>query len=94
MEKGTDWMLVKPVAVSMLCTSEGVKALWPQRQRTRAVHQCGLLTDKAMWPPLRRRLANQLRPACGCLLYPSDAADERSSGSLGGRRVLKKHKTR
>ena len=26
----------------------------------------------------------------GCLLYPSDAADERSSVDLGGRRILKK----
>ena len=27
-----------------------------------------------------------------CLLYTSDAADERSSGDLGGRRILKKKK--
>ena len=25
-----------------------------------------------------------------CLLYPSDAADERSSVALGGRRIIKK----
>ena len=29
----------------------------------------------------------------GCLLYTSDAADERSSVDLGGRRILKKQKT-
>ena len=29
----------------------------------------------------------------GCLLYTSDAADERSSVDLGGRRILKKKKT-
>ena len=28
-----------------------------------------------------------------CLLYTSDAADERSSGDLGGRRIIKKKKT-
>ena len=28
----------------------------------------------------------------GCLLYPSDAADERSSVDLGGRRILKNKK--
>ena len=28
----------------------------------------------------------------GCLLYTSDAADERSSVALGGRRILKKKK--
>ena len=28
----------------------------------------------------------------GCLLYTSDAADERSSVELGGRRIIKKKK--
>ena len=30
--------------------------------------------------------------ALGCLLYTSDAADERSSVDLGGRRIIKKKK--
>ena len=30
---------------------------------------------------------------CICLLYTSDAADERSSVDLGGRRIFKKKKT-
>ena len=30
----------------------------------------------------------------GCLLYTSDAADERSSVDLGGRRIIKKKKRR
>ena len=29
---------------------------------------------------------------CICLLYTSDAADERSSVDLGGRRIIKKKK--
>ena len=29
---------------------------------------------------------------CCCLLYTSDAADERSSVDLGGRRIIKKKK--
>ena len=29
----------------------------------------------------------------GCLLYTSDAADERSSVDLGGRRIIKKKQT-
>ena len=29
-----------------------------------------------------------------CLLYTSDAADERSSVDLGGRRIIKKKKTK
>ena len=32
--------------------------------------------------------------ASGCLLYPSDAADERSSVALGGPRIIKKKNTR
>ena len=30
----------------------------------------------------------------GCLLYTSDAADERSSVDLGGRRIIKKKRQR
>ena len=40
-------------------------------------------------PDLRHR-ARPLRPHCACLLYTSDAADERSSVDLGGRRIIKK----
>src|SRR5678815_6125837 len=35
---------------------------------------------------------NILGPYKGCLLYTSDAADERSSVDLGGRRIIKKKK--
>ena len=36
---------------------------------------------------------NPRRGACAaCLLYTSDAADERSSVDLGGRRIIKKKK--
>ena len=34
------------------------------------------------------------RSTCHCLLYTSDAADERSSVDLGGRRIIKKKKKR
>ena len=39
---------------------------------------------------------NELSPELAetCLLYTSDAADERSSVDLGGRRIIKKKKTR
>ena len=33
-----------------------------------------------------------MRSGAGCLLYTSDAADERSSVDLGGRRIIKKKK--
>ena len=35
----------------------------------------------------------KIRTVCGCLLYTSDAADERSSVDLGGRRIIKKKNT-
>ena len=35
-----------------------------------------------------------IRVIPGCLLYTSDAADERSSVDLGGRRIIKKKKSR
>ena len=37
---------------------------------------------------LAQLLARRLGQACGCLLYTSDAADERSSVDLGGRRII------
>ena len=37
-------------------------------------------------------LRYQRQGAGGCLLYTSDAADERSSVDLGGRRIIKKKK--
>ena len=37
-------------------------------------------------------LVGRLDLCCGCLLYTSDAADERSSVDLGGRRIIKKKK--
>ena len=43
-------------------------------------------------PHLRLELEGAVE-AEGCLLYTSDAADERSSVDLGGRRIIKKKKT-
>ena len=34
----------------------------------------------------------EIEDICDCLLYTSDAADERSSVDLGGRRIIKKKK--
>ena len=34
------------------------------------------------------------QPGQACLLYTSDAADERSSVDLGGRRIIKKKRNR
>ena len=38
------------------------------------------------------RFAQEIGKNNSCLLYTSDAADERSSVDLGGRRIIKKKK--
>ena len=50
-----------------------------------------LATDWA--PPYRATRIVQMIEAKACLLYTSDAADERSSVDLGGRRIIKKKTT-
>ena len=45
----------------------------------------------ALSDPTRRAIISRL--CDGCLLYTSDAADERSSVDLGGRRIIKKKKS-
>ena len=40
-----------------------------------------------------RENCDEVRLRWSCLLYRSDAADERSSVDLGGRRIMKKKKT-
>ena len=51
--------------------------------------------DASNFPFVRGRLCvtdKQGNPILTCLLYTSDAADERSSVDLGGRRIIKKKK--
>ena len=55
---------------------------------------CANRLPNAVFPPrFARSGPNDRRPrfVC-CLLYTSDAADERSSVDLGGRRIIKKKK--
>ena len=49
---------------------------------------CIVELSQQIEPLLRATLASQHKPIC-CLLYTSDAADERSSVDLGGRRIIK-----
>ena len=44
------------------------------------------------WIPTRARTRHRTPSGRACLLYTSDAADERSSVDLGGRRIIKKQK--
>ena len=47
------------------------------------------LLSRPVWGHVRR-VAPVSQPHDSCLLYTSDAADERSSVDLGGRRIIKK----
>ena len=64
-----------------------------KRQR----HRCGhsLPANTSAPPSLAKQVAQrvfQLPQDAFCLLYTSDAADERSSVDLGGRRIIQKKK--
>ena len=48
------------------------------------------LGDLGRITEVRRRREQRVVHAKNCLLYTSDAADERSSVDLGGRRIIKK----
>ena len=54
------------------------------------VYECAPISDPALGTEPQPMSLELLRV---CLLYTSDAADERSSVDLGGRRILKKKKT-
>ena len=64
----------------------------------RQVQALAANTHELMHKDAPARLAQWLRLRCmpvsgRCLLYTSDAADERSSVDLGGRRIIKKKKS-
>ena len=63
------------------------------RQEAEALGQLG--RDQLAQAPVvdEHQQAHALQRRGGCLLYTSDAADERSSVDLGGRRIIKKKKT-
>ena len=83
--------------IRYLVRSRGLGDVY-KRQGQVCIHQCAAVAV----PPVERQQAAlsgaKLRRAffqqlvdC-CLLYTSDAADERSSVDLGGRRIIKKKK--
>ena len=59
----------------------------PQR---RGSHTGACAAGALLLERLFGRVVNLLAVLLGCLLYTSDAADERSSVDLGGRRIIKK----
>ena len=65
------------------------------RDRMSAFDGCPLACGKAVPADSQLNLKNApVIRSQTCLLYTSDAADERSSVDLGGRRIIKKKKKR
>ena len=64
------------------------------RDRRRVRHVIGrvLDRDRNARPTVQRQRGDRQVQRRACLLYTSDAADERSSVDLGGRRIIKKKK--
>ena len=76
-----------------LVRSRGLGDVYKRQAQARARHR--VVVERRQ--PRPAWLARQARRALGqqqpCLLYTSDAADERSSVDLGGRRIIQKKKT-
>ena len=69
---------------SEMCIRDSLRALRPD-------YELGVKRRLEVVPQLEHIGVMQL-PDDPCLLYTSDAADERSSVDLGGRRIIKKKK--
>ena len=54
--------------------------------------QVDFTASELLGKPTNESITINVVPASDCLLYTSDAADERSSVDLGGRRIIKKKK--
>src|SRR5678815_3446438 len=96
-EASASWQLAARIALAAAVVAFG---LWILHEFLAALLWAAVLAI-ALWPVygyLQRLLPERDRWAIGpllattCLLYTSDAADERSSVDLGGRRIIKKKK--
>ena len=66
-----------------MCIRDSLKDAWSGDQNMNKKEVIGLASMPLQSPTY---------PRGPCLLYTSDAADERSSVDLGGRRIIKKKK--
>ena len=75
-----------------LVRSRGLGDVYKRQVKLRAPEGQGdVLARGKITPPKRGEMKTSME-ALICLLYTSDAADERSSVDLGGRRIIKKKK--
>ena len=73
-----------------LVRSRGLGDVYKRQARCRAPGRKGRGPARPGYPPPASGRWPEAANARRCLLYTSDAADERSSVDLGGRRIIKK----
>mgnify|MGYP003380409738 CR=1 FL=1 len=73
-----------------LVRSRGLGDVYKRQVRVVAAPLALLLLGPGLREGHRRRVPTEHPQPRTCLLYTSDAADERSSVDLGGRRIIKK----
>src|SRR5678816_4773185 len=77
---------------AMKLKAKGKEIAWSESDKTEYVAPaCAPLAFNA-WHDAMANVFKAHGDPAGCLLYTSDAADERSSVDLGGRRIIKKKK--
>ena len=75
-----------------LVRSRGLGDVYKRQVHLRALHRLPAAVQAHLGGQVGRRVEGVWQRAGRCLLYTSDAADERSSVDLGGRRIIKKKK--
>ena len=73
-----------------LVRSRGLGDVYKRQTRNWAGYGSSVELDPRRFGDNERALLTDPQTSGGCLLYTSDAADERSSVDLGGRRIIKK----
>ena len=81
------------VGIRDLVRSRGLGDVYKRQTRTGQVIKLNKATGETVWVHNRLTQAFFECKHSYCLLYTSDAADERSSVDLGGRRIIKKKNT-
>ena len=75
-----------------LVRSRGLGDVYKRQGTLVCTKSTGLRPDFYTWIVFQSKIGLIYTHETGCLLYTSDAADERSSVDLGGRRIIKKKK--
>ena len=85
-------MCIRDRACSILSKAQSEKEEGSKKKEELEQDERLLLRKLTEYKDVVEKATTDLMPhhICNCLLYTSDAADERSSVDLGGRRIIKK----